>query len=120
MVSVAVGAVVILIVALLALWRWHSTRKRKNNLAAEADAYQIPSVGNALVYSAAPTPYLSPVREYKTSGVGVHEYGRAPPPQQGFSWPPLPIPQQQYGGQLPVEAPQAWERSFEIGHGREY
>jgi hypothetical protein len=72
------------------------------------------------MYSAAPTPYLSPVREYKTWGAGVHEYGRAPPPQQGFSSPPLQVLQRQYGGQLPVEAPQAWERSVEIGHGREY
>jgi len=71
------------------------------------------------MYSAVPTPYLSPVREYKTWGADVHEYGRAPP-QQGFSSSPLPVPQQQYGGQLPVEAPQAWERRVEIGHGREY
>ena len=94
------------------LWRWHAARKAKNNLEAEAHAFnsanQGPSVGNAPVYSAPPTPYVSPVREYKTPAVGVHGYGGTPPPQHGLN-----------GGSLRVEAPQEWERRVEIGQGRE-
>jgi hypothetical protein len=93
---------VILIVALLALWRWHATRKAKNNLEAEAHAFnsanQGPLVGNSPMYSAPPTQYMNPVREYKTPAAGAH----------GLN-----------GGPLPVEAPQAWQQRVEIGQGRE-